>query len=136
VETAKFIQPFCNLGLVPDAGGTWFLPQLVGRARAMGLALLGDTLSATQAAEWGLIWKCLPTADFEAEVTALARKLAAGPTLGFARTKQAIDAAATSTLDAQLDRERDAQRELGYSHDYAEGVSAFLGKRKPQFQGK
>ncbi len=136
VETAKFIQPFCNLGLVPDAGGTWFLPQLVGRARAMGLALLGDTLSATQAADWGLIWKCLPTADFEAEVTALARRLAAGPTLGFARTKQAIDAAATSTLDAQLDRERDAQRELGYSHDYAEGVSAFMGKRKPQFQGK
>lgn len=136
VETAKFIQPFCNLGLVPDAGGTWFLPQLVGRARAMGLALLGDTLSATQAADWGLIWKCLPAADFEAEVTVLARRLAAGPTLGFARTKQAIDAAATSTLDAQLDRERDAQRELGYSLDYAEGVSAFMGKRKPQFQGK
>ncbi len=136
VDTAKFIQPFCNLGLVPDAGGTWLLPQLVGRARAMGLALLGDTLSAAQAEEWGLIWKCVAVADFDNAVTTIARKLAVGPTLGFARTKQAIDAAATSSLDAQLDRERDFQRELGYSNDYAEGVSAFMGKRKPQFQGK
>lgn len=135
VETARFIQPFCNLGLVPDAGGTWFLPQLVGRARALGLALLGDVLSAQQAADWGLIWKCVPASDFEAEVNAVAGKLANGPTLGFARTKQAIDAAATSTLDQQLDRERDLQRELGYSQDYAEGVSAFTNKRTPKFVG-
>lgn len=136
VQTANFIQPFCKLGLVPDAGGTWLLPQLVGRARAMGLALLGDALGAQQAADWGLIWKCVDTANFEAEVTATARKLASGPTLGLASTKQAIDAAATSTLDEQLDRERDLQRELGHSQDYAEGVSAFLNKRVARFSGR
>jgi 2-(1,2-epoxy-1,2-dihydrophenyl)acetyl-CoA isomerase len=136
VQTASFIQSFCKLGLVPDAGGTWVLPKLVGRARAMGLALLGDTLSAQQAADWGLIWKCVPTADFEAEVNAVAHKLATGPTMGFASTKKAIDAAATSTLNEQLDRERDLQRELGYSLDYAEGVAAFTQKRMPRFVGK
>jgi 2-(1,2-epoxy-1,2-dihydrophenyl)acetyl-CoA isomerase len=136
VETASFIQPFCKLGLVPDAGGTWSLPQLVGRARALGLALLGDALGARQAADWGLIWKCVPAGDFEAEVDAIARKLAAGPTLGLARTRQAIDAAAAHTLDQQLDLERDFQRELGYSRDYAEGVSAFTEKRAPDFAGR
>ena len=124
VQTASFIQPFCKLGLVPDAGGTWLLPQLVGRARAVGLALLGDKLSAEQAAEWGLIWKCVAVADFEAEVSTLARTLAAGPTLGYVRTREAIDAAATSTLDSQLDMEAGLQRELGNSQDYAEGVQA------------
>lgn len=136
VEGASFIQPFCKLGLVPDAGGTWSLPQLVGRARALGLALLGDTLGAQQAADWGLIWKSVPAGDFEAEVNAVARKLAAGPTLGLVRTKQAIDAAATATLEQQLDLERDFQRELGYSQDYAEGVSAFTDKRAPNFAGR
>jgi 2-(1,2-epoxy-1,2-dihydrophenyl)acetyl-CoA isomerase len=136
VQTASFIQPFCKLGLIPDAGGTWALPRLVGRARAMGLALLGDTLSAQQAADWGLIWKCVSTTDFEAEVNAVAYKLATGPTLGFASTKKAIDAAATSTLNEQLDRERDLQRALGYSLDYAEGVAAFTQKRVPKFLGK
>ena len=135
VQTASFIQPFCKLGLVPDAGGTWLLPQLVGRARAMGLTLLGEPLNAQQAADWGLIWKCVDTANFEAEVSATARKLAHGPTLGLTRTKQAIDAAATCTLSEQLDRERDLQRELGRSHDYAEGVSAFLNKRAAKFSG-
>ena len=136
VQTASFIQPFCKLGLVPDAGGTWLLPQLVGRARAMGLALLGDKLSAEQAAQWGLIWKCVATADFEAEVKAIARTLAAGPTLGYVRTREAIDKAATSTLDSQLDLEAALQRELGNSADYAEGVRAFIAKRAPVFVGQ
>ena len=135
VQTASFIQPFCKLGLVPDAGGTWLLPQLAGRARAMGLALLGDKLSAAQAQEWGLIWKCVGTVDFEAEVTAIARTLAAGPTLGYVRTREAIDQAATSTLDLQLDLEASLQRELGNSKDYAEGVRAFIAKRPPVFTG-
>ena len=136
VQTASFIQPFCKLGLVPDAGGTWLLPQLVGRARAVGLALLGDKLTAEQAAQWGLIWKCVAAADFEAEVNSIAKTLAVGPTLGYVRTRQAIDAAATSTLDAQLDMEAAMQRELGNSQDYAEGVKAFIGKRSPVFIGK
>jgi 2-(1,2-epoxy-1,2-dihydrophenyl)acetyl-CoA isomerase len=135
VQTASFIQPFCRLGLVPDAGGTWLLPQLVGRARALGLALLGDKLSAEQAQDWGLIWKCVPVAEFEAEVAGLARTLAAGPTLGYLRTREAIDAAVTSSLDSQLDMERDLQRELGASADCAEGVQAFLAKRPPLFVG-
>ena len=136
VQSASFIQPFCKLGLVPDAGGTWLLPQLVGRARAMGLALLGDKLSAEQAAQWGLIWKCVATDEFEAEVKAIARTLASGPTLGYVRTREAIDHAATSSLDLQVDLERDMQRELGNSQDYAEGVKAFVGKRLPVFVGK
>ena len=136
VQTASFIQPFCKLGLVPDAGGTWLLPQLVGRARAMGLALLGDKLSATQAAEWGLIYKCVAAADFEAEVNTIARTLAAGPTLGYVRTREAIDQAATNTLDSQLDIEAVMQRELGNSQDYAEGVRAFIAKRPPVFVGR
>jgi 2-(1,2-epoxy-1,2-dihydrophenyl)acetyl-CoA isomerase len=136
VQTASFIQPFCKLGLVPDAGGTWLLPQLVGRARAVGLALLGDKLSAEQAAHWGLIWKCVAADDFEAEVSSIAKTLAAGPTLGYVRTREAIDAAATNTLDAQLDMEALMQRELGSSQDYAEGVKAFIAKRPPVFVGQ
>lgn len=136
VQTASFIQPFCKLGLVPDAGGTWLLPQLVGRARAVGLALLGDKLSAEQAAQWGLIWKCVAAADFEAEVSSIAKSLAAGPTLGYLRTREAIDHAATSTLDSQLDLEAGMQRELGNSQDYAEGVQAFIAKRPPVFTGR
>ena len=135
VQTASFIQPFCKLGLVPDAGGTWLLPQLVGRARAVGLAMLGDKLSAELAAQWGLIWKCVATADFEAEVGSIVKTLAAGPTLGYLRTREAIDHAATSSLDSQLDLERDMQRELGNSRDYAEGVQAFIAKRPPVFVG-
>jgi 2-(1,2-epoxy-1,2-dihydrophenyl)acetyl-CoA isomerase len=135
VQTASFIQPFCKLGLVPDAGGTWLLPQLVGRARAVGLAMLGDKLSAELAAQWGLIWKCVGAADFEGEVGSIAKTLAAGPTLGYLRTREAIDHAATSSLDSQLDLERDMQRELGNSQDYAEGVQAFIAKRPPVFVG-
>jgi 2-(1,2-epoxy-1,2-dihydrophenyl)acetyl-CoA isomerase len=135
-RSASFIQAFCRLGLVPDAGGTWLLPRLVGPARAAGLAMLGDKLGAEQAAAWGLIWKCVDDDAFAAEIDALAAHLAAAPTQGLALTKQALQASWSHTLDEQLDLERDLQRELGRSHDYAEGVSAFLQKRKPQFTGR
>jgi 2-(1,2-epoxy-1,2-dihydrophenyl)acetyl-CoA isomerase len=135
-RSASFIQAFCRLGLVPDAGGTWLLPRLVGPARAAGLAMLGDKLGAEQAAAWGLIWKCVEDDAFAAEIDALTTHLAAAPTQGLALTKQALQASWSHTLDEQLDLERDLQRELGRSSDYTEGVSAFLQKRKPQFTGR
>jgi 2-(1,2-epoxy-1,2-dihydrophenyl)acetyl-CoA isomerase len=135
-RSASFIQSFAKLGLVPDSGGTWTLPRLVGTARAMGLAFLGDKLSAEQAAQWGLIWKCVDDASFTTEVDQIARQLAAAPTRGLARTKQAIYGAGLRTLEEQLDVERDSQRELGYSADYAEGVAAFTEKRSPRFTGR
>jgi 2-(1,2-epoxy-1,2-dihydrophenyl)acetyl-CoA isomerase len=134
-RSASFIQAFSKLGLVPDSGGTWFLPRLVGTARAMGLAFLGDKLSAEQAAQWGLIWRCVEDAEFTAVVEALARQLADAPTQGLARTKQAIYASWGRSLEEQLDTERDYQRELGRTADYAEGVAAFSQKRTPQFKG-
>ena len=135
-RAASFIQPFCRLGLVPDSGGTYFLPRLVGTARAMGLALLGDKLHAEQAAEWGLIWKCVDDAEFAATVEALLQQLAKAPTRGLAAIKRAIYGSGGNTLEAELDVERDLQRELGYSDDYREGVAAFLEKREPRFTGK
>jgi 2-(1,2-epoxy-1,2-dihydrophenyl)acetyl-CoA isomerase len=135
-RSASFVQAFCRLGLVPDSGGTWTLPRLVGNARALGLALLGDKLSAAQAAEWGLIWKCVDDAELPSAVDALASQLAAAPTLGLARTKQAIYGAGGRSLAEQLDVERDMQRELGWSKDYAEGVAAFIQKRTPRFVGQ
>ncbi len=134
-RSASFIQSFSKLGLVPDCGGTWSLPHLVGGARALGLALLGEKLPAEQAAAWGLIWQCVDDADFAAVVEALSRQLAAGPTRGLARTKRAMHAAWQLSFEAALDAERDAQRELGRSADYAEGVAAFAGKRTPRFSG-
>jgi 2-(1,2-epoxy-1,2-dihydrophenyl)acetyl-CoA isomerase len=134
--SATFIQPFSKLGLVPDAGGTWHLPRLVGHARAMGLALLGDKLPAQQAAEWGLIWRCVADADFKQTVEEIARQLAAAPTRGLAATKEALSASWNNSLEAQLGLERDLQRVLGGSHDYAEGVRAFLEKRRPSFLGR
>lgn len=135
-RSASFVQAFSKLGLIPDSGGTWFLPRLVGNARAMGLALLGDKLPAQQAAEWGLIWKCVEDAELAGAVDALARQLAQAPTLGLARTKQALYESWTRTLEQQLDVERDCQRELGRTQDYAEGVSAFTQKRTPRFVGR
>ena len=135
-RSASFIQAFCKIGLVPDSGGTYFLPRLVGQARAMGLALLGDKLPAEQAAQWGLIWQCVDDAELAATVARLAAQLAKAPTRGLAAIKQALQASAGNGLDAQLDLERDFQRELGNSEDYREGVAAFLAKRPPNFTGR
>jgi 2-(1,2-epoxy-1,2-dihydrophenyl)acetyl-CoA isomerase len=135
-RSASFIQAFCKIGLIPDSGGTYFLPRLAGTARAMGLAMLGDKLSAEQAAAWGLIWRCVDDADFRATVDALVGELAHAPTRGLAAIKRALYAAEGNALAAQLDLERDLQRELGYSADYREGVAAFLGKRAPSFTGR
>ena len=134
-KSASFIEAFCKLGLIPDTGGTYFLPRVAGTARAMGLAMLGDKLSAEQAAAWGLIWQCVDDAEFSAAVERLLTHLATAPTRGLARTKQALYASAANTLEAQLDLERDYMRELGYSDDYREGVAAFTAKRPPKFIG-
>jgi 2-(1,2-epoxy-1,2-dihydrophenyl)acetyl-CoA isomerase len=135
-RSASFVQAFSRLGLVPDAGGTYFLPRLVGTARAMGLALLAEKLTAEQAAEWGLIWKVVEDAEFAAASRALAQTLANGPTKGFGNLKRALYASPGNSLDAQLDLERDLQRELGLSEDYREGVTAFKEKRPARFKGK
>jgi len=135
-RSASFIQAFCKIGLVPDSGGTYFLPRLVGTARAMGLALLGDKLGAEDAERWGLIWKCVDDAKLMDEARALAAQLAAGPTKALGEIKRAIYASPANMLDAQLDFERDLQRELGRSGDYREGVAAFMEKRAPKFRGR
>ena len=135
-RSASFVQAFCKLGLVPDSGGTWFLPRLLGTARAMGLSLLGDKLPAQQAAEWGLIWRCVEDTDLRTIVDELATQLAAAPTRALARTKQALYESWGRTLEQQLDIERDYQRELGRTADYAEGVAAFAAKRAPNFTGR
>ncbi len=135
-RSASFIQSFAKLGLLPDTGGTYFLPRLLGPARALGLALLGDKLPAQQAAEWGLIWRCIEDDAFERETEALVQQLATAPTLGLARTKQAMYGSFNNTLEAQLAYERDAMRELGYTADYREGVQAFLEKRAAVFHGR
>jgi 2-(1,2-epoxy-1,2-dihydrophenyl)acetyl-CoA isomerase len=135
-RSARFIQAFAKIGLVPDAGSTWLLPRLVGAARARGLALTAEPLSADMAAAWGLIWKAVDDALLIAEAEALCEKFAAGPRLGLSLIKRALDAAETNGLDAQLDLERDLQREAGFCPDYGEGVRAFIEKRAPKFAGR
>jgi 2-(1,2-epoxy-1,2-dihydrophenyl)acetyl-CoA isomerase len=129
-RSASFVQSFARLGLVPDSGGTYFLPRLVGTARAMGLAMLAQPLSAEDAERWGLIWKALDDDKLMPEATALAQKLASGSTKGYGLTKRAIHASAGNSLDAQLDLERDLQRDAGFSEDYRKAVAEFLAKRK------
>jgi 2-(1,2-epoxy-1,2-dihydrophenyl)acetyl-CoA isomerase len=135
-RSARFVQAFSRIGLIPDSGGTFFLPRLVGSARAMGLALLAGSLSAEQAEQWGLIWKSVDDAQLAAEAVALASRLAKGPTRGYGLLKKALQASSANSLDAQLDLERDLQREAGLSQDYREGVTAFKEKREPKFEGK
>ncbi len=135
-RSASFVQAFSKLGLVPDSGGTWLLPRLVGTARALGLALLAEKLTAEQAAQWGLIWRCVDDAQLPELVNTLAAQLATAPTRGLVRTRQAMDGSWGRTLEQQLDIERDYQRELGYTADYAEGVAAFTEKRAPRFSGR
>jgi 2-(1,2-epoxy-1,2-dihydrophenyl)acetyl-CoA isomerase len=135
-RSASFIQVFCRIGLVPDSGGTYFLPRLVGSARAMALALLGEPVPAERAEAMGMIWKCVDDDKLMDEARGLARHLATQPTKGLALIKRALNASATNDLDRQLDLERDLQRIAGRTEDYREGVAAFLEKRKPVFKGR
>jgi 2-(1,2-epoxy-1,2-dihydrophenyl)acetyl-CoA isomerase len=135
-RSARFDQAFVRISLMPDLGGTYFLPNTVGDARARGLAMLGSSVPAEEAERMGMIWQTVDDAALMAEATRLARRLAAGPTLSYAAIKKAMNAAATNSLDQQLDLERDSQRDLGRSADFKEGVMAFLAKRPAQFTGR
>ena len=135
-RSASFLQAFARIALVPDCGGTYWLPRLAGTARAMGMAMLAGRVSAEDAERWGLVWKCVDDDKLMDEASKLAQTLASGPTHTYGMIKKAIYASATNTMDAQLDLERDFQRDVGKHEDYREGVAAFLEKRKPNFTGK
>src|SRR5436190_11699607 len=135
-KSATFVQAFAKIGLVPDSGGTWILPRLVGQARARALSLLAEPLSAEKAEQWGLIWKAVGDNELMDEAIKLCAQFASGPTYGYSLIKRALDASELNDLSTQLDLERDLQREAGNSPDYAEGVRAFMEKRAPNFTGK
>lgn len=135
-RSAKFIQSFAKIGLVPDSGGTWLLPRLIGEARAKALAMLAEPIGAETAESWGLIWRAVDDDALKAEAEKLTAHLASQPTQGLAMIKQAFAKSATNSLDAQLDLERDLQRQAGATPDYTEGVEAFIAKRPPKFTGR
>ncbi|MDX6320081.1 MAG: 2-(1,2-epoxy,2-dihydrophenyl)acetyl-CoA isomerase [Nocardioidaceae bacterium] len=135
-RSASFLQAFAKIGLVPDSGGTFFLPRLVNEARARALSLLAEPIPAQTAAEWGLIWKCVEDAELMSEAHAMCARFGEAPTRSLAMIKRALNASAANDLDAQLDLERDLQREIGQGSDYLEGVTAFLEKRKPVYKGR
>jgi 2-(1,2-epoxy-1,2-dihydrophenyl)acetyl-CoA isomerase len=135
-RSANFIQSFAKIGLVPDSGGTWILPRLIGPARARALALTGEPLPAEKAEAWGMIWKALPDDELMGEAHKLCLHFASAPTVGLGLIKRALDEAWSNDLDAQLDLERESQREASLTPDYAEGVRAFMAKRPPAFTGR
>lgn len=135
-RSASFIESFSKLGLIPDSGGTWVLPRLVGMARAKGLAMLGPNITAEQAEAWGMIWQVVDNEAMMDTALGLAEQMATQPTRGFAFTKQAFAASAANTLDQQLDLEKELMRAAGKTADYKEGVFAFLEKRSPEYRGE
>ena len=135
-RSASFIESFSKLGLIPDSGGTWILPRLVGMARARGIAMLGPKIKAEQAEAWGMIWQCVDDEELMSTALGLAEHMATQPTRGFAFTKQAFAASAANTLDEQLELEKELMRAAGKTHDYKEGVTAFLQKRTPEYRGE
>jgi len=135
-RSASFIESFCKIGVIPDSGGTWNLPRLVGLARARGLALTGEKISAEKAESWGMIWRCVDDDQLLTEARALAKHLATQPTKGLGFIKQALLGSANKSLEEQLEVEKELMRTAGRTHDYQEGVAAFTQKRQPNFKGE